>query len=294
MRKFILGTDWYTDCDDVVAARILSRFVKSGKAELLGVCINTCQENSVASLRGFFKSEGIENLAVGIDKNGPCDKKGTYQTRLASDFCPTITNDDAEKGVSLYRRLLATSSDKVDIMEIGFTQVVADLLKSGPDEYSDKTGVELVKEKVNQFWMMAGRWDEDGGMEYNLNAYPVTRQGASEICKICPVPITFLGYEIGCSVITGGKVLGENDALYKAMNDHGSGNGRMSWDPMLVLMALIGNEEKAGYSTVSGFASVDPETGANHFRVDANGPHKYVVKKFDDTYYQNAINEIIK
>lgn len=29
MRKFILGTDWWTDCDDVVALRILARAHKN-------------------------------------------------------------------------------------------------------------------------------------------------------------------------------------------------------------------------------------------------------------------------
>ena len=295
MRNFILGTDWYTDCDDVVAVRILSRFVKAGKANLLGVCINTCQENSVASLKGFFRSEGLDNVAIGIDRNGPNNKKGLYQPRLANDFCPTVTNDEAENGVSLYRRLLASSTEKVDIMEIGFTQVVAELLKSEPDEYSDKNGIDLVKEKVNRLWMMAGKWDVDGGMEYNFNAYPATRQGAALICQICPVPITFLGYEIGADVITGGnKALACDDTLYKAMLDHGSGNGRSSWDPMLVLMALTGSEEESGYTTVSGYASVDPETGANHFKNDQNGPHRYVVKKFENEYYQDKINALIK
>lgn len=30
MRNFILGTDWWTDCDDVVAIRILVRAHLSG------------------------------------------------------------------------------------------------------------------------------------------------------------------------------------------------------------------------------------------------------------------------
>lgn len=294
MRKFILGTDWYTDCDDVVAVRIISRFIKSGKAELLGVCINACQENSVSSLKGFLKSEGVENIPIGLDRKGPLDKVGKYQARLAVDFCPEVTNDEAEDGVSLYRRLLASSTQKVDVMEIGFTQVVASLLTSGPDEYSEKTGVELVKEKVNKFWIMAGKWDEENGSEYNFNAYPQTRSGADIICRLCPVPITFLGFEIGASVITGGKILDESDTLYKAMADHGSANGRSSWDPMLVHLALTGDEEKAGYDTVRGFARVNPETGSNNFTIDENGLHKFVIKKFGDEYYQNMINNLIK
>ena len=49
MRKFILGTDWWTDCDDAVALRLITRAVKDGKVGLVGVGINACMEYSVAS-----------------------------------------------------------------------------------------------------------------------------------------------------------------------------------------------------------------------------------------------------
>lgn len=34
MRNFILGTDWWTDCDDAVAVRLLTRYMKQGKIRL--------------------------------------------------------------------------------------------------------------------------------------------------------------------------------------------------------------------------------------------------------------------
>ena len=102
-----------------------------------------------------------------------------------------------------------------------------------------------------------------------------------------------MGFEVGESVITGGE-LREDDWLYQTLCDHGSKNGRSSWDPMLVLLALTGNAEKAGYSEVKGFARVDAETGENTFVKDENGLHSYVVKKFDDGYYADEINKRIK
>ena len=93
-------------------------------------------------------------------------------------------------------------------------------------------------------------------------------------------------------VISGGMLF-HDDHLYKVLEDHGSPNGRHSWDPMLVLLSLTGDEEKAGYNTVNGTASVDAESGRNHFRTDENGKHKFVIKKHPDQYYENKINEII-
>ena len=85
----------------------------------------------------------------------------------------------------------------------------------------------------------------------------------------------------------------ETDHLYKVLCDHGSKDGRHSWDPMLVLMALIGDEEMAGYRMVSGTASVDELTGANYFKQNENGIHKFVVKKFENNYYEEQINNLL-
>ena len=126
---------------------------------------------------------------------------------------------------------------------------------------------------------MAGKWDEDMGKENNFVRNARSRMGGSIFCDKCPVPVTFLGWEIGADVITGDQ-LSKEDILYQVLCDHGSSKGRMSWDPMLVLMALIGDEEKAGYDVVQGVASVDCYTGANRFFSCVDGKHKYVIKKF--------------
>lgn len=75
--------------------------------------------------------------------------------------------------------------------------------------------------------------------------------------------------------------------------DHGSENGRMSWDPMLTTLALAGDEHAAGYDFVQSRANVDAETGANSFAPDESGPHRYVVKKMPDEYYRDIINRLI-
>ena len=293
MRKFILGTDWWSDCDDVVAMRLLTRAVNRGEIQLLGVAINACMKNSVASLKGFLLADGLSCVPIGIDRNA-LNFGGTplYQDRLAQNLCPNVTNSDAEDAVRLYRRLLASSKEKIEILEIGFLQVVSALLKSQSDDISEKTGIELVKEKVSKFWVMAGKWDADGEKEHNFCLNSQTRIAGKEFCNLCPVPVTFLGFEVGYGVITGNH-LAKDDVLYQVLVDHGSADGRHSWDPMLVLMALEGDEEAAGYETSVGVASVDSETGANYFVKDPEGKHKYVIKKYENSFYENRINSLI-
>lgn len=295
MRNFIFGTDWGEDCDDVVAMRILARKHKAGEIKLLGIAINTCIDESVASLDAFLVSEGVEQLPIGVDRGATelC-KKITYQKRLAASGKARITNADAEGGVKLYRRILAEAIEPVEIIEVGFLQILAGLLESEADEYSPLGGVELVRTKVAKIWSMAGKFDEDGGREYNIYKSELTRKAAATVVEKCPVPITFLGFEVGAPVITGGdSVLKEGDVLLDAMRDYGNGHGRNSWDPMTALLAVIGDEEKAGYDVVRGTVSVDVESGASYFTRSENGSHAYVVKKHDDTYYSNMINEII-
>ena len=141
--------------------------------------------------------------------------------------------------------------------------------------------------------MMAGNWaDENGGFENNFARNPLSRASASFLCQMWPTPITFLGFEVGEKILTGGNLRSEKDLLHLAMKTMGFENGRSSWDPMLMLMACIGNEKEAGYSRVCGTANVDAASGMNSFRPGA-GLHCYVKKLNADEVYQTAINRIL-
>ena len=136
---------------------------------------------------------------------------------------------------------------------------------------------------------MAGKWDEIGGLEYNFSLNALDRRSGADLCDHWPTPITFLGWETGHSVISGND-LPDNDLLKQVMADHGSAAGRSSWDPMLALLAVIGDPSAAGYRCVYGQARVDAENGRNYFTEDISGTHRYVVKQREDLYYAGAIN----
>ena len=297
MRKCILGTDWWTDCDDAVAVRLLARAAIHNEIEFIGVGINACMPYSAASLDAFLASEGLTDIPIGIDLAAVdfLGRLSDYQKNLAPHAKRYRSNTDAEDAVRLYRRLLAASDTPVELVEIGFLQVLANVLESGADDISPLTGTELVREKVAKVWVMAGKWDENPGAEHNFNNNPRSCDGGARFCAKCPVPVTFLGFEVGVSVITGGLtknggVLTEDDMLYHVMCDHGSADGRMSWDPMTALLAVIGDEAAAGYDTVVGTASVDPVTGENRFIPDEQGLHRYVVKARPDAYYRDTVH----
>lgn len=290
----IHGTDWWTDCDDVASLRLLCRAHKAGLIVLEGVALDAVMDFSAPSVSAFLSSEGLGEIPIGVDFKAkhPVSDECRYQEPLARLPKRINSNAECESAVTLYRRVLANCAKKCDITEVGFPQNIMYLLKSEPDEISELAGVELVRQKVNKIWMMAGKWDENGGREYNLSAYPIAAEAGSYICEHCPVPVTFLGFEVGESVITGGS-LPEGDLVGEAYRARGFADGRCSWDPMLTLAAIVNDESEAGYDNVKGKATVDAQTGKNYFEKTVDGSHTYLVKNKCDGYYAAAINELL-
>lgn len=284
MRSFILGTDWWTDCDDAVALRILSRAHKAGEVNLLGIGINACMQYSVSSLTGFLRNEGVADVRIGIDSEA-VDFGGDppYQKRLSA-LAEDIDNSMAENAVDMYIDILRNTGDKIEILEIGYPQVVSEVIRREPL---------LFAEKVAKVWMMGGRWDGPDLKENNFSRNARASAAAAFFCENCPVPVTFLGFEIGCDVYTG-KHLADGDVLKNVLADHGCAEkGRCSWDPMLILLAIAGDEEKAGYGCIRGQAIVNPETGTNNFKLDCNGKHCCVIKNRNNEYYRILIDSLI-
>lgn len=295
-RSVIFDTDWWTDCDDCVALKLL---LNSDEVELIGVNINAFMDISPYSVEIFLSQYGRGKVHISVDKNAddyPDAPKKSYQEKLIEVFSGGRykSSDCYEDSVTLYRRLLASSPDKVDIIAVGFQNSIADLLLSEGDEISPLNGTELCREKVGKLWAMAGLWDKDGGREYNVANTSRSVNAARVVSEKFPCPVTYLGFETGVSVITGGtEVIGDrNDPLSLAMESHGSANGRNSWDPMTALLAAIGDEEKASYRKVYGKFTFDND-GSNHFLPDASSDRCYVVKREEDDFYSSEINRRI-
>ncbi len=289
MRKIILGTDWWTDCDDCVALRLLANAHKAGEIELIAVGINACMEYSAPSLSSFLTAEGLSDIPIGIDHKA-VDFKGErhpYQEILCHYPNKSSSNEYYESAYDLYKRILMNVDDKVDVLEIGFNQVWAELLQNS-ETYN------LIKEKVNKFYVMAGQWDRPNGEEHNFNNSFRSIYGGNVLCEKCPVPITFLGFELGEKVLTGDG-LPKNDILNLTLTLYGcSETGRPSWDPMTALLAVIGDEEKAGYKRITGKATVDALTGKNNFKESTMGLHSYLIKTKPDSYYREEIQRRIQ
>ena len=213
MRNIILGTDWSSDCDDAIAVRLLCRAHKEGRINLLGVNIDDNIPESVRSLSAFLTSEGCGDVPIGFDRSAKyvC-KNPRYQKRLCLLPSSYLTNEQAEPSVPFFRKLISRAKGEVEILEIGYTQSLAALLKSKPDAFSPLSGYDLVEKKVKKLWIMAGKWNEQGGKEHNFCGTRATKKGGAFLCKNWNTPVTFLGWEVAAGVFFGGN-LSEGDVL---------------------------------------------------------------------------------
>ena len=290
--NIIFGTDWWSDCDDVAALDIMLKAHSRKLIDLKAIGVNSVMKHSAPSVKAMCEQYDLSDIPIGLDTSA--ERKGLlclYQKKLAS-FCKSdFSNDDCPEAYKLYRKTLASLQEKAVIVDVGFPTLIMELLKSAPDEYSDLSGTELVKNKVSEIIIMGGRWDKQPAKEYNFCAYKINRLAANYICENCPVPLTFFGYEVGKNIISGGEnVPGLAGIAYTA---HLSKKGRPSWDPMTAIFSIIGDAEKAGYKKIRGRAFVNAKSGKNCFEISENGKHYYLVKERDDSFYKEQINEIL-
>ena len=66
MINILHGTDWWTDCDDIAALRVLCRAHKAGRIKLCCVGINAVMEYSAPSVSAFLVNEGVD-APIGVD-----------------------------------------------------------------------------------------------------------------------------------------------------------------------------------------------------------------------------------
>lgn len=300
VREIIFDTDWWTDVDDAVSIRILAKYVHQNRIRLKGIVIDAVNNQSVASLDAFLEHEGLTNIPMGADKQAT-DFTGKPSYHNLCINAGTRKGDkslkDVEDCVPFYRRLLANVQDakQIEIVCVGYPNALSRLLDSPADRISHLNGVELVKQKVRQIWMMAGTYPH--GTENNFTRTDRSRKAGSNVCHKCPVPICFLGFEVGESVHAGGN-LPDKDLLRQLLYAHGgakeANEGRSAWDPMTVVLACTDNPRKAGYSMTKGINRVDSVSGRNVFTASRSGSHAYVTKTKDNTWYEKRLNKLLR
>ena len=177
--RIIFDCDMGSSTDDLFALMMLYRYMDMKRCTLLGVVVDrmgAANADAVDVMNNFY---GYPDIPIGLERAGIKDPKvfiPYHNVAYARSeeavplFRQTYKNpSDYPDGYKLYRQLLASQPDhSVTIASVGFVTSLSRLLQSGPDEYSPLDGVELVRAKVKDIYLMGGVFGEAVEPDYNF------------------------------------------------------------------------------------------------------------------------------
>ena len=211
----IFETDYAGDCDDVGALAALHGLIDRGEAELLMVGVNREEVRRASGpaidvVNTFY---GRGDIPIGTDQTDVAQwrRLSPYAAALRQEFPHDSADDDQlPPAVPLYRRTLAAADDgSVVVISVGGTTNLGNLLKTGPDEFSDLDGATLVRRKVRLLSIMFGRFPDShvmpgGQPEMNTRIDPAANR---LVADRWPTPIIYSGWEVGHPIHTGRGLL---------------------------------------------------------------------------------------
>lgn len=251
MVPVILDTDIAGDYDDVGALALLHAFADKGEANILAVISCNAFGTTVPTISVLNTYFGRPDIPVGVTEGKKpyqdCPQKWA-EAIIAMYPHRMVSNRDAEKAVSLYRRILAAQPDhSVTVVSVGFFTNLAALLSSGPDQYSRLDGRSLIRQKVKQLVSMAASLPKGGttGREYNVYT---DAKAAKLVFDQWETPVILSPLEVGEQIHTGIPLIRDEnirnspvkDAYAIALGKDRNTTGRMSWDQTAVLVAVKG------------------------------------------------------
>lgn len=304
---FIIDTDFSSDVDDALAISTVMYYQDMGMIDVKGValcCTSTRGAHAMSVLLAQHKYWDIP-IACSSETGIPIGSK----YHLGMTAYPHKT-EYFSNVVNFYRMMLASSTEKVNIVVLGQITNIDYLLKSEPDVHSPLNGYELVAEKVDTIYFVGGK--SDGRLENNIfycgsgdvpNQYHGTTkiaEAAKNVADTAPCRIVWMEADIVGSFSVGGFLektdKGCTDILTRALKDYGTTYGSASFDPFGVFIAALdANDMLSNYmlelqvgtmrinlNGTSYFTFDDPTR--NHFRVN---------KLANDGFYQSEINKCL-
>jgi inosine-uridine nucleoside N-ribohydrolase len=185
-RPVIFDTDMGNDVDDALALAMLHALTARGECNLIGVTLTNANPSALPYVRMVDRFYGRDDLPVGPATKDLKGGDGDGYMAAAIQTMRYGAGGAFEGASDMVRHLLQNATDKVTIVQTGFSTNLAGLLDSPED-------IALVRDKVELVVAMAGNF-ADGAAEYNVK---VDVASAKEVFERWPTPIVFSGFEIG-------------------------------------------------------------------------------------------------
>lgn len=302
--RVIFDTDMANDCDDAGALAVLHALADKGEAEILAMVTNRKDPSnaSAAACAAINRFYGRPDIPIGTDKDGAKTKSrapSSYAPALRDEFPQHAKPDDQmPDSLAVLRRVLAAASDQsVTYCSVGALSNLEDLLRSGADEASPLSGVELIEKKIKLTVIMGGGFPRTANPETNIKLDPAA---AVTVVNEWPRPVLWQGYEVGAAVITGSELqqTPKTNPVRRAFElrmHHGGpalAHGKPSHDQATVLLAVRGTQPELWDVIDKGRVIVDSD-GHCQWSRDWAKAHRYVKIKGSSKALTELIGELM-
>lgn len=268
--KIIFDTDFGGDADDLGALAMLHHLENKGECEILAGMSWSTEKYVIPAIDAVNRFYNNPDIPLGIRQaEGWHETDWNYTKPIADNLAYQLTNDDVLDATKLYRKILSESKDKsIKIVTVGPLANIMNLIKSGPDKFSDLNGNELINAKVKEFVIMGGKFPEGKG-EWNFDG---DMPGVTKfVVENLEVPVVFSGFEIGVRIKTGEvfNKLNPEHPLYAGfyhfsehapwMKQYFQGKilDNSTFDQTAILYAVRGGVGKYWEKVSSGYCKVD-------------------------------------
>ena len=302
--KTILDTDIGGDVDDAAAVAMINIWAQQGIVEPLAMisCISSrWSAGAIDAINRYFDHPdipvGINRKSILLDQ----ELAKSYTRYLTQNYDNRYRDVDAEEAVSVYRRVLAAQPDhSVQIISIGMLTTLAQLLRSGPDLYSDLSGEELIKQKVFRLVSMAGNFipyycEADWytiDVEWNID---MDLPEAKYVAAHWPVDMIWSGFETGGGVMTGKQLIEsapKEHPVREAYARFTNGSDRISCDLATLHYAILGTPEYWALSP-RGSCVLDKDGRTTLDTASSKQNHRYLIKKVEDSVIKREVDRIM-
>ena len=304
-RRVIFDTDIGGDIDDLGALHALHVYADSGYVDIAGVMSSWAMRYHPVGIDAINTYFGRPDIPVGRFDGEVYDTK-EYTWFVGTQYPADLTWEEAPTAVALYRRLLATAEDtSMTIIVTGRVNNIYELLRSPADTHSPLDGMELVRQKVKEFFIMGGSYNRVNKNEANFRwSGPGV---AKYVMDSLPRPVTLNGGMIGNrkdGYGTGSRLneLAENTMMrsgYRYFFQHPPEWASLApsdsipdwsiWDIITVQLAATGVQD---YFTVIDQGSLEmDEEGLTTWNPAPDGPHRYLSIKMDPNTYADSVIE---
>jgi len=263
----ILDTDLGNSTDDMLAMQAAFMYQKNDKCDVLAF-MNSRQlemaRDFADRMLHYYGADGVE-LGVVPGDNQYFEIVPYYHLceRVGADGSAPLyqgTGIPADKrleGYKLYRKVLAKADDNsVSIVCVGMLTNLGKLMDSQADEYSDLSGMDLIRRKVKQLDVMGCCFEKvplryDNGfleVEYNIGGdVPL----AKHVLEDWPAVLYITPLEVGLDFPSdhelmlreyGKDTLHPMYQIYKYYDEWAKGDvGQYWWDPLCVIHSVEGD-----------------------------------------------------